>query len=215
MHFIHKIHIICCKCCCSGEPDLKQLKLDSVLVQSKRCSKEKTQIINDLVLNVIVKGQRPLSLVEDESFKDLLTYMEPGYTLPGRKHFTSALQSKYETVREKLSSMLRDVEYISITADTWTSIATESYLTITVHYVSHEWLLKSHVLGTLLLEERHTGEHLSTCIVEMLSKFGVSPSKVVAVVHDNASNMVSALSILKSTYGTESIRCTAHTLQLR
>jgi hypothetical protein len=48
----------------------------------------------------------------------------------------------------------------------------------------------------------------------MLSKFGVSPSKVVAVVHDNASNMVSAMNILKSTYGIESIRCAAHTLQL-
>jgi hypothetical protein len=193
---------------------LKQQKLDSVLVQRSKCSKEKTQIINSLVLNVIVKGQRPLSLVEDESVKDLLAYLEPGYTLPGRKHFTSAVQTKYATVREKLSSMLSEVEYISITADTWTSLATESYLTVTVHYVSQEWELKSHVLGTLLLEERHTGEHLSTWIVEMLSKFGVSPSKVVAVVHDNASNMVSAINILKSTYGIESIRCAAHTLQL-
>jgi hypothetical protein len=172
------------------------------------------QIINNLVLNVIVKGQRPLSLVEDEAFRELLAYLEPGYALPGRKHFTGAVEAKYAIVREKLSSMLGEVEYISATADTWTSIATESFLTVTVHYVSQEWVLKSHVLGTLMLEERHTGEHLSSWIVEMLSKFNVSPSKLVAVVHDNASNMVSAMNVLKSTYGTESVRCTAHTLQL-
>lgn len=171
-------------------------------------------MINQLVLNVIVKGQRPLSLVEDEAFKDLLSYLEPGYTIPGRKHFTGAIQAKYSEVRDKLTSQLSAIDYLSITADTWTSIAAQSYLTVTVHYVSQEWLLRSHVLGTLLLEERHTGEHLSEWIVEMLSNFGINPSKVVAVVHDNASNMVSALNKLKSSYGIQSVRCSAHTLQL-
>lgn len=185
-----------------------------MLVHRHRCGTEKTQIINRLVLNVIVKGQRPLSLVEDEAFRELLAYLEPGYTLPGRKHFTGALQTKYNEVCMKLSSLLSEIDYISITTDTWTSIATESYLTVTVHYVSKEWILKSHVLGTLLLEERHTGEHLSEWIVKMLSNFGVNPSKIVAVVHDNASNMVSAMNILHSTYGIQSFRCSAHTLQL-
>jgi len=204
-----------CFCCCSTEPVFKQQKLNDVFVHRQKCGKEKSQIINGLVLNVIIKGQRPLSLVEDEAFRELLAYVEPGYILPGRKHFTGAVQAKYTEVREKLSCVLSDVEHISITADTWTSIAVQSYLTVTVHYVSKEWTLKSHVLGTLLLEERHTGEHLSEWIVEMLANFSISPSKVVAVVHDNASNMLSAMNILMSTYTSiQSVRCSAHTLQL-
>lgn len=201
-------------CCCSDGPALKQQRMDSVVVFHHKTGKEKTQIINSLILNVIVKGQRPLSLVEDDAFKELLAYLEPGYTLPGRKHFTTALRVKYGEVHRKLSSILSAVEFVSITADTWTSVATESYLTVTVHYVSEDWLMKSHVLGTLLLEERHTGENLSVWIVDMLSNFGINPCNVVAVVHDNASNMVSAMNILQSTYGIQSLRCSAHTLQL-
>lgn len=201
-------------CCGRGGPAAKQQRLDSVVVLRHKTSHEKTQVINKLVLNVIVKGQRPLSLVEDDSFKELLAYLEPGYTLPGRKHFTTALCVRYAEVQQKLVSMLSNVEFVSITADTWTSVATESYLTVTVHYISEDWLLMSHVLGTLPLEERHTGENLAAWMIEMLLKFDVNPSKVVTVVHDNASNMVSATNILLATYGINSLRCSAHTLQL-
>lgn len=90
----------------------------------------------------------------------------------------------------------------------------ESYLTITVHYVSDEWILKSRILGSTQLQDRHTGENLSQWILTMLNKFGADPSKIVAVVHDNASNMVSAMQMLSQLHGWESVRCSAHTLQL-
>jgi hypothetical protein len=90
----------------------------------------------------------------------------------------------------------------------------ESYLTITVHYVSDEWILKSRILGSMQLQDRHTGENLSQWILTMLNKFGVDPSKIVAVVHDNASNMVSAMQMLSQLHEWESVRCSAHTLQL-
>ena len=39
----------------------------------------------------------------------------------------------------------------------WTSIATDSYLTVTVHYLADEWAMKSVILGTLPLSESHMG----------------------------------------------------------
>lgn len=48
----------------------------------------------------------------------------------------------------------------------------------------------------------------------MVGKFNFDPSRIVAVVHDNASNIVSAMNLLKQSHGWESIRCSAHTLQL-
>jgi len=44
--------------------------------------------------------------VGDEAFKELLAYLERGYTLPGRRHFTGALHAKYNEVCEKLYSRL-------------------------------------------------------------------------------------------------------------
>lgn len=80
--------------------------------------------------------------------------------------------------------------------------------------MSSDWVLQDRVLGTLFFEDRHTGENLRDWILEMLIKFKMDPSKIVAVVHDNASNVVSTMEFLKECHGCESIRCSAHNLQL-
>jgi len=165
-------------------------------------------------MKVVINGQRPLSLVEDEAFKQMVSYLELGYKFPSRFFFTGMLQEKYNALLEKIATIVADVDFVCITTDTWTSLATDSYLTATVHYVSDDWVLKSIILGTMFLDDRHTGENLSQWILELITKFGINPEKVVAVVHDNASNMLVAASKLKSLHGWESVRCSAHTLQL-
>lgn len=78
-------------------------------------------------------------------------------------------------------------EYVAITSDGWTSITTKSYMTITRHYVD-EGHLRSCVLQTCALEERHTAENLAAHLRSATSTWGLD--KVVTCVHDNATNMV-------------------------
>lgn len=42
-------------------------------------------------------------------------------------------------------------DFVVITADMWTSIATDSYLTVTAHYLNEELEMKGIVSGTLPL----------------------------------------------------------------
>ena len=58
---------------------------------------------------------------------------------------------------------------LSITADIWTSIATESYLSVTLHYIDNNWEMKSFSLGTFPLTESHTGESIKCWIKDLLS----------------------------------------------
>lgn len=69
----------------------KQKKLAGVVVRHTQCSREKISVINELVLGFIERGQRPISIVEDDVFVDLLAYLEPGYSCPGRTYFTDAI----------------------------------------------------------------------------------------------------------------------------
>lgn len=48
----------------------------------------------------------------------------------------------------------------------------------------------------------------------MAEKFNISLHNVLAIVHDNASNIVAALRILEEKFGVVSYRCAGHTLQL-
>jgi hypothetical protein len=49
---------------------------------------------------------------------------------------------------------------VALTTDSWTSRATESYLTVTVHFITAEWEIQSHVFQTRPLESSHTSVNL-------------------------------------------------------
>ena len=66
--------------------------------------------------------------------------------------------------------------------------------------------MKRLTLACKLIEESHTARHLEQMIQDILDKY--CPKKTVAIIHDNASNMV-AMKLPFQAY-----RCVAHTLQL-
>ena len=51
--------------------------------------------------------------------------------------------------------------YIALTHDGWTSCATESYDTITAHFINKDWELRTAVLHTSKVEGSYTGEHIA------------------------------------------------------
>ncbi|CAM4611237.1 unnamed protein product [Leuciscus chuanchicus] len=110
------------------------------------CTPQKAAILTESVLSMIVKDMRPISVVEGEGFKEMLTNFESGYTLP--------------------------------------------------------------------FEERHTAENIASWLENVAKKFDISFENILAIVHDNARNIVAALRILEERFGVVSHRCAGHTLQL-
>ena len=53
---------------------------------------------------------------------------------------------------------LKGTNHVALTADCWTSRTTIPYMTITAHYVDSSFLMKSKVLQTKVLDEKHTGK---------------------------------------------------------
>ncbi|KAF3842617.1 hypothetical protein F7725_024568 [Dissostichus mawsoni] len=131
-------------------------------------------VLTESILNMLVNDMRPISMVEDEGFKQMVTTFHP------------ATKNK-----------------IALTTDAWTSVATEAYLGITCHFISDDWELNSFCLTTMPLEERHTGTNIAAWIEQAVERFEIPLSKVVAVVHDNGSNVVLAANILQEKHGGE------------
>ena len=95
------------------------------------------------------------------------------------------------------------VDCIVVTADVWMSIPTNSYLTVTAHYLDNKWTMNSIVLGTLPLLETHTGANLAEWIRNLVLDFGV----------DNGTNIDLAAKTLEAEQGWYSLGCAGHTLQ--
>lgn len=106
---------------------------------------------------------------------------------------------------------LLKVPSISVTTDSWMSLNSQSFTTVTGHFINDDWKLKSVVLNTLLEKEHHTAENLRATFDSVLEEYGIE-NKVEHCVHDNASNVVRA--IQQSAYVKGSLNCVAHSLQL-
>ncbi|CAJ1068387.1 zinc finger BED domain-containing protein 1-like isoform X2 [Xyrichtys novacula] len=128
---------------------------------------------------------RPLSMVEDEGFQKMISTFNPKYTLPSRTYFTKLMEKKYEEIKAKLTNILKKCDSIALTADIWTSVATEAYLGVTGHFLGEDWEVKSHSLTTMHLEERHTAANIAEWLEDVIAKFDIPPKKIKAVVHDN------------------------------
>ena len=77
---------------------------------------------------------------------------------------------------------------VAITHDSWTSIATDSFETVTVHYIVEEaitgnWQLKAKVLETKKIPGMHTADAIGKYMEEMKERWALP--KIVAV-SDNA-----------------------------
>ncbi|KAK6169740.1 hypothetical protein SNE40_020731 [Patella caerulea] len=172
-------------------------------------SKRATEITN-LIGRFIVKDLRPFSVVENVGFRALVNNLEPKYRIPCRRHFsTKIIQDMYSENKKALLYDIKQAEYVSITSDGWTSRVTDSYETVTCHYLN-DWKLESKVLCTTKFDESHTAENITSFLESVMDEWDIC-EKTVALVTDNASNMLLAASKLD---GITHLPCFAHTLNL-
>ena len=158
----------------------------------------------------IAKDLRPYSVVENAGFRHLLKTIEPRYKLPTRATFTdSALPALYKETKEKVMGSMRKASRVAVATDAWTSVATESYVTITAHYISENWQIVSNVLQTRAVYESHTGAHMARLLLDVVEEWQLKDKSSVLVT-DNAANMISAAEIGKF----PDVKCFAHTLNL-
>lgn len=89
--------------------------------------------------------------------------VDPQYEIPSRTYFTkTVIPAIYNNVRQNIVKELATTNNLALTTDSWTSRATESYLTITVHYIlNNDWQIKTAVLQTRPLYESDTSAYLS------------------------------------------------------
>jgi hypothetical protein len=185
----------------------KVLSFESYLY--KRSDKKKIYL-DKYVVAMIVLDMQPFSVVSDSGFKQLIKKLDSKYELPSKTTIKQRLLPElYNEIKEKLRRYLETVESVALTTDLWTSnYSTISYMTVTCHFLKEKKLVST-VLDTLQLAGTHNAENISTCLQDIIKTWKLD-GKVLAVVTDNASNMLLACKIIKL----EHLPCFAHTLNL-
>jgi hypothetical protein len=176
----------------------------------RRCPPSRATEITDLLADMVTTDLLPLSCVDGAGFRRLFEFVEPGYQMPHRKAITTRIERRYKDCADKIKADLSEARAVAITTDGWTALTTESYITVTCHYI-RQWRLESIVLQTRSVDERHTAINLAELLNSAVEEWGIK-GKVVACVHDNASNIT--LANTPQFVDWQSCPCFAHTLQL-
>lgn len=171
----------------------------------------KKKHLDDLLLGLITTDMQQMSIVEDKGFRSFVLGLDPRYTLPSRREITrKLLPTKYELARKELYDELQETPYLALTTDIWSSRQTRGYITVTIHYITSEWVLKSSVLETARLTKDHTAENIATELTDICNKWDIL-DKVSCIVTDSGANIVAAVAKCMQK---KQLPCFAHLLNL-
>jgi hypothetical protein len=162
---------------------------------------------------------QPLSVVEQASFRDMISSLNKKSPLMGKEKVRSLLSTKYYEVLHRITSILKG-KYISLTTDAWTSIAKVGYVTCTVHFIEPKsWTLHHFALGIFKKDGASTAADVVSYTEQHMKNFNVWYPSLTCVVTDTESTMVAAGRSFKSKAIEEGGEtswhgCIDHTLEL-
>lgn len=157
----------------------------------------------------LAKDMLPLSIVEKSGYKNPIHVLDPRYVLPGRKHFSkTAIPKLYTMCRESVEKEILLAKHFATTSDMWSSHSCEPYLSLTIHFIDNDWVLKTRCLETAYFPEDHTGEIIAEGLKEALLSWSLAEEKMVCITTDSGANIVKATSLNKWTR----LQCFGHRL---
>ena len=92
--------------------------------QSKKPPALTKQSFHRAVVEFIINRKEPLTIVQDDSFKELMLkcHRNPELNLPCYRTVVKHVEDIFQISISKLKKLLEDVEYVSITTDGWSAV---------------------------------------------------------------------------------------------
>ena len=169
----------------------------------KRCTEKVTRHL--------CKDMKPFNTVESDSFKDMVTTLDPQYKLPTRNYFSeTAVPSAYSRIRGEMMTEISSVGHFSLTTDMWSSRRMTPYMSLTFHYIDSEWTLIAKCLQCSFLPEDHTADNIQDALQEALHEWGLKEENVVCITTDSGANIKAAARQLEWPW----LSCFGHNLNL-
>ena len=98
---------------------------------------ERYKKLTKAVCYLICKDQQPFDAVNDIGFRHMLGVFESRYTPSDRTTIASKyVPAMHGTLKENVSKQLKDADYYCIMTDMWSSRAKQSYIAVTIHYLT-------------------------------------------------------------------------------
>lgn len=135
----------------------------------------------DGLLKMIIIDGLPFTSVEKPGLQNLLKVMQPQFEIPSAEDVERDCIQLFEEEKEKLKSILSsNLQMVSLTIDTWTSIEDMTYLCVTAHFIDEGWDLHKKILSFGVIPDRE-GESIGEPLKECLKDWGIVKISTITV----------------------------------
>ncbi|XP_073101282.1 zinc finger BED domain-containing protein RICESLEEPER 1-like [Elaeis guineensis] len=146
----------------------------------------------------VIMHDLPLSSVEYTGIRALLSYLREEVVFISRNTCKANTLKMHKREKNKIKCMLEEAPgKIGLAFDLWTSITTDGYLSLTVHFIDKDWELHKRVLNFSYMPPPHRGVALSEKVNILLVEWGIE-TKLFSLTLDNASSNDVFVDMLKS-----------------
>ncbi|XP_075899958.1 zinc finger BED domain-containing protein 4-like [Nelusetta ayraudi] len=164
-----------------------------------------------LICRMIEQDLLPVSTVGGEGFRELLAHLAPGYKVPSTGDVAQLIEGRVHEMTEELATKLGHVEKVALTADVWSALQGQRYLTAYCSFITEDWRQRSAVLQTHRLpsDSRATPDDITLRLLDTVQAWGLA-GKVTVCVHNDNGRDVPSCDHVPLGY----VQCFASTLQL-
>ena len=174
-------------------------------------SSERAKKLTTLICEMMARDIRPLSIVDDVGFLNLMKEAEPCYIVPCRSTISRHMDELYMTEKHRVRSVVSNADFMCCTTDMWTSRGGDGYLSLTCHFITRDFRMCYHNLQTRHFPGAHNFSHLTEALLSATEEWSINTNKqVVAFTTDSGSNIVKALDEMNLLR----LACAGHTLNL-
>ncbi len=197
-----------------------QIKLTSY--HFKPYTKSEQSHITTNLIDWITVNLQPFKIVEQVEFKKLVHLLDPRYIIPCRRIIKDNVIIWFTDSKKNIFTYLNSfTSKIALTTDIWTcSITSQSYLGITIHFITNLWEMKKCLIDIIPLQGSHNSSQIINQILLTLEEFNIN-DRVISLTTDNGSNMVACgwdliieLNREFSNLSFKHYRCAAHIINL-
>ncbi|XP_034096188.1 zinc finger BED domain-containing protein 1-like [Gymnodraco acuticeps] len=169
--------------------------------------------VTELISRMIEKDMLPISLLRGDGFRELLAYTVHTYKMPSAEDIVRLIEGHFREKAEELRVQLGKVEKVSLTADFWTALPFQRYVTVSCSFITEDWQGRSVVLQThKLSSDSHTSaDSVTERLFNTVETWGID-GKVTACVHNDTQGILFTHECPPVTW--DYATCFATTLQL-
>jgi hypothetical protein len=125
--------------------------------------------INLLLAKLVINMRLPLSIVENEDFRNLIALI-PRSKVFSTKSFIQFLKELYVEVAASTKDFFAG-HSVALTTDTWTSNGSVNFFSLTVHFINESWELEKRYLSCTRFTGKHSADNIAKQFLEEQRKY--------------------------------------------